>query len=379
MEKERVCRLRRKQRTRFVLPATLFDDQLRAVWPEAQIGFVVSSAGDILSPSPFSRPEARSFCLENSKFLGNCESAEVYWNPKVAGNTYKGPSVSPGEAPGSAPQQAVFPFQSKASQVRNVTPQQQSSLASSKESYADPQQYSKTAAAEAEFRQLIGDSTEGALARFVENRLSVLFWYRSPRETRMIFGAQLSLARLGQGLQNLLSQFEPGSRDNVCVAILDDKARPVAVSRPAFRTNWKRPFAATEIGEALPHWEAAVYMLDPLALNRSAQTVRWTLGLLISVLVMAIGVGGWLIVSDLSRQLTLARQKTDFVSNVSHELKTPLTSIRMFTELLSEGRIPDPAKQQSYLAIITAETARLSRLINNVLDFARIDRGERNY
>jgi len=97
------------------------------------------------------------------------------------------------------------------------------------------------------------------------------------------------------------------------------------------------------------------------------------------VLVLAIGVGSWLIVTDLNRQLTLARQKTDFVSNVSHELKTPLTSIRMFSELLAEGRVLEPAKQRSYLAIITAEAARLTRLINNVLDFARIERGEKKY
>jgi signal transduction histidine kinase len=75
----------------------------------------------------------------------------------------------------------------------------------------------------------------------------------------------------------------------------------------------------------------------------------------------------------------LARQKTDFVSNVSHELKTPLTSIRMFAELLAEGRVPDAAKQRSYLNIITAEASRLTRLINNVLDFSRLDRGEKKY
>ncbi len=97
------------------------------------------------------------------------------------------------------------------------------------------------------------------------------------------------------------------------------------------------------------------------------------------MLVLAISAGGWLIVTDLNRQLTLARQKTDFVSNVSHELKTPLTSIRMFSELLAEGRVAEPDKQKSYLNIITAEAARLTRLINNVLDFARQERGEKNY
>jgi signal transduction histidine kinase len=94
---------------------------------------------------------------------------------------------------------------------------------------------------------------------------------------------------------------------------------------------------------------------------------------------VAIAAGSWLIVSDLKRQLTLARQKTDFVSNVSHELKTPLTSIRMFSELLAEGRVTDPEKQKSYSRIITAEASRLTRLINNVLDFARTDRNEKKY
>ena len=123
----------------------------------------------------------------------------------------------------------------------------------------------------------------------------------------------------------------------------------------------------------------AVYLLNPAKLTQSAHTLKLTLGLLIGVLLAAIGVGSWLIVADLNRQLTLARQKTDFVSNVSHELKTPLTSIRMFSELLAEGRVSDRAKQRSYLGIITAETARLTRLINNVLDFARIERGEKKY
>ena len=136
---------------------------------------------------------------------------------------------------------------------------------------------------------------------------------------------------------------------------------------------------ATEIGEALPHWEVAAYLVNPAQLTRAAHTAELTLGLLVAVLVLAIGVGSWLIVSSLNAELKLARQKTDFVSNVSHELKTPLTSIRMFSELLAEGRVTDPAKQRSYLDIITAEAARLTRLINNVLDFSRLERGEKKY
>jgi signal transduction histidine kinase len=136
---------------------------------------------------------------------------------------------------------------------------------------------------------------------------------------------------------------------------------------------------ATEIGEALPHWEVAGYLLDPGRMTQAAGTLRWTLGLLIGLLVVTIAVGGWLIAADLRRQLTAARQKTDFVSNVSHELKTPLTSIRLFAEMLAEGRVSDEGKRRQFLGIITSEAARLTRLINNVLDFARMERGEKEY
>jgi signal transduction histidine kinase len=122
-----------------------------------------------------------------------------------------------------------------------------------------------------------------------------------------------------------------------------------------------------------------VYLLNPAKLTQSAATLKLTLGLVIALLLVAIGVGSWLITADISRQVASARQKTDFVSNVSHELKTPLTSIRMVSELLAEGRVSDSQRQKSYLNIITSEAARLTRLINNVLDFARMERGEKKY
>jgi len=117
----------------------------------------------------------------------------------------------------------------------------------------------------------------------------------------------------------------------------------------------------------------------PATHPKAADSLKITMGLLIGLLLVAIAVGGWLVVADLKRQLLLARQKTDFVSNVSHELKTPLTSIRMFSELLAENRVNDEGKRRQYLNIITAEAARLTRLINNVLDFARLERGEKKY
>src|SRR5262249_11389728 len=66
-------------------------------------------------------------------------------------------------------------------------------------------------------------------------------------------------------------------------------------------------------------------------------------------------------------------------ANVSHDLKTPLSLIRMFGETLELGRIRDEAQRQEYYRVITRESERLSRLIDNVLDFSRIEGGRRRY
>lgn len=72
-----------------------------------------------------------------------------------------------------------------------------------------------------------------------------------------------------------------------------------------------------------------------------------------------------------------AERRNDFVSAVTHELKTPLTAIRMYGEMLRDDVVPDPQKRSRYYRIITAESERLSRLIDNVLELARIERGQR--
>jgi signal transduction histidine kinase len=99
---------------------------------------------------------------------------------------------------------------------------------------------------------------------------------------------------------------------------------------------------------------------------------------LIAAALAAIAFGGWIVFADARRQLALAQKKTDFVSNVSHELKTPLTSIRMFAELMQNENVA-PEKRPQYLRIIMAEAERLTRLINNVLDFARLERRQKRY
>jgi signal transduction histidine kinase len=79
------------------------------------------------------------------------------------------------------------------------------------------------------------------------------------------------------------------------------------------------------------------------------------------------------------RESEIARLKSDFVANVSHDLKTPLSLIRMFSETLELDRVPDEARRREYYAVLTRESERLTRLIDNVLDFSRIESGRQRY
>ena len=82
---------------------------------------------------------------------------------------------------------------------------------------------------------------------------------------------------------------------------------------------------------------------------------------------------------NVTKEMALARLKSDFVSNVSHELRTPLSLIRLYAETLEMGRLTSPDKHQEYYRIIRKESERLTALINNILDFSRIEAGRKEY
>ena len=86
-----------------------------------------------------------------------------------------------------------------------------------------------------------------------------------------------------------------------------------------------------------------------------------------------------LVFANVRRELRLSRLKSDFVANVSHELKTPLALIRLFAETLELGRVPNEDKARQYHRIINKESRRLTQLINNILDFSRIEAGRKEY
>ncbi len=406
-----------------------FHHELRTAWPAARVGFAVTLDGTILAPSTLEGRNERAFLIEQAPFLQNVVAAQVFSanratpretasgsEGKVAESWDRGrssrqekpggaetpraapaaPGARPAQGPGSnvaakdamdasAAADRVEAGKSKAPReeseqvwqaarapflARKLVPQKQADAPAAAS-------VSSLVVEETGFAQLAMASPEGLAARFVQNELRILIWRRSERDPQIVFGAELDLDKVRTALQAVTA---PRSANGAaCFAIVDDAGRPAARSLADFEADWKRPFVAAEIGEALPHWEAAVYLTDAGAITRSAATLRWTLGGLIAALVLAIGAGGWLLGRDVGRELDAARRKADFVANVSHELKTPLTSIRMFSELLSEGRVKEEDRRRHCLEVITAEAARLTRLINNVLDFSRLERGAKKY
>jgi two-component system phosphate regulon sensor histidine kinase PhoR len=101
--------------------------------------------------------------------------------------------------------------------------------------------------------------------------------------------------------------------------------------------------------------------------------------LLIGLLDLVLIAGAWFVYRTVRREVELARLKSDFVSNVSHELKTPLSLIRMFGETLQMQRVPSEEKKREYYDTIVSESERLTRLVNNILNFSRMEAGKKEY
>ncbi|HBP23761.1 MAG TPA: hypothetical protein DEA08_39040, partial [Planctomycetes bacterium] len=128
----------------------------------------------------------------------------------------------------------------------------------------------------------------------------------------------------------------------------------------------------------VPLW--AVQVRRSTAQLASARRNRLILyGALLGLTLAAAVTGAIATLRYVRRSLELARMKSDFVSNMTHELKTPLTSIKMYGELLAMGRLKKEQKRKEYAEHIVREADRLQKLIEDVLDFARSDSGQHDY
>lgn len=138
------------------------------------------------------------------------------------------------------------------------------------------------------------------------------------------------------------------------------------------------PSHVRPLGEVFGDLGLAIFESEQRERGLLASGVAQYLGL-VAGLVFVLVAGMLTMYRGVRQEMELARLKSEFVSNVSHELKTPLTSIRMFGEMLQQGLAEDQQKRSKYYGIIVAESERLGRLINNVLDFSRMERGTKTY
>jgi signal transduction histidine kinase len=100
---------------------------------------------------------------------------------------------------------------------------------------------------------------------------------------------------------------------------------------------------------------------------------------MLAFIVVLLAFGTYFTIRIVRRELEIARLRADFVSTVSHEFRSPLTGIRQLGGMLLDGRVTDSAKQQGYFSMIVQESDRLARLVENILDFSRMEEGRREY
>jgi signal transduction histidine kinase len=167
-----------------------------------------------------------------------------------------------------------------------------------------------------------------------------------------------------------------GGEASTFLVLLDPQNRAVYAREPI---GAAQRLATARLREGLPDWQVALYQPPGFSPHQAVRRQVMLFSCALGVLLLVILAGTVTTYRLMRRESEVARLKADFVANVSHDLKTPLSVIRMFGETLEMGRVTDPATRAEYYRVITRESERLSRLIDNVLDFSRIEGGRRTY
>jgi signal transduction histidine kinase len=171
-------------------------------------------------------------------------------------------------------------------------------------------------------------------------------------------------------------------------SVLKADANPpvMMIHRPKDSTPWVaspnwdggKPEMEKSFEDVFPSLILAIKYRGTTVADIGARFLRYHYIVLAAISLLMVG-GIWLTYRNISREMNLARLKSDFVANVSHELRTPLALIRLYAETLELGRLTTKEKYQEYFRIIREESERLTALINNILDFSRIEAGRKEY
>jgi signal transduction histidine kinase/tetratricopeptide (TPR) repeat protein len=180
------------------------------------------------------------------------------------------------------------------------------------------------------------------------------------------------------------SSGETGPRFGLSAAIVDGSGEAEAnqvLRRPEGpgESGDVQPIYAAAFSGGFPPWSIEALRTGAGATERQFRLRRGLYLLTLAAVIAALVFGGFLAIRSTAKELRLAKLKSDFAATVSHEFRTPLTSIRYMAELLQRGRVPDEARKQQYYETISGESERLSRLVENMLDFSKIEAGAKEY
>lgn len=192
------------------------------------------------------------------------------------------------------------------------------------------------------------------------------------RTSRGMCAALLSSSDVTRTLGDYARKFQD---TNVDYQIVDEAGRLIA----GIAQSDLEPFATQPVSRYFPDWTIRLFFKDAGMLQKAADErialYTWT-GVLVIGLIL---VSGAMVVKSVGKQVKLNRLKNDFIATVTHELKTPLASMRVLVDTLLEGNYRNPQQVTEYLELVSRENERLSRLIDNFLTFSRMERNKQAF
>jgi len=194
-------------------------------------------------------------------------------------------------------------------------------------------------------------------------------------------GAQAAWRLDTEALHDRLEKVAADRYDGQVVFSLEGTAESGPIlSLDEMMERWQEPASWDwPLERPLNRWRLVASYRNSDPIQEIVGRTQWMLPAGLFVLVTLVIVGTIVTLTSAAREIRLSRLQTDFVSSVSHELRTPLTSIRMFVETLQSGRLEDPERIEECLNLLSHETERLSRMIERVLGWARMEAGRRVY
>ncbi len=213
----------------------------------------------------------------------------------------------------------------------------------------------------------------GWIPWFSQNQLYILGWVKK-HQGGPVYGIELELMSL---LSRMVVNLPRPGKKGLSYAVLDSKQQVVHLSGDVLVKDAKDFDISIALSDLLPHWQICVY--PDAESYASGKGFLYLSLLLLFIFMAALICGGLLLTWQTRKHMKDAMEKASFVSSVSHELKTPLTSIRLYAELMLSGRNQSELKTKQYLEVMVAQSQRLTRLINNILDFGKLEQGKKIY